>query len=106
MPQWWGLKGFTTLMDKMDVKPGGIWRFTQHDNDGNIFSFHGVFHSIEPIEWLVYTIEFEGMPGHVLLDSITFVEQNGKTKLTEQSVFKAVGDRDGMPASGMEKGSA
>ena len=25
--QWWGPRGFTTTTHKMEVKPGGVWRF-------------------------------------------------------------------------------
>ena len=28
--QWWGPKGFTTTTHKMEVKPGGVWRFVMH----------------------------------------------------------------------------
>lgn len=27
IPQWWGSKRLTTSVVKMDVRPGGIWRF-------------------------------------------------------------------------------
>jgi uncharacterized protein YndB with AHSA1/START domain len=40
-----------------------------------------------------------------LLDTATFDEVDGKTKLTQQSVFQSVADRDGMVQSGMEEGS-
>jgi uncharacterized protein YndB with AHSA1/START domain len=44
------------------------------------------------------------MPGHVLLGIVTFGDENGKTKVTEKSVFESVADRDGMIAAGMEDG--
>jgi len=106
IPQWWSPKIYTTVVDTMEVRPGGIWRFVQRDADGNPYAFHGVYHTVAPSEQLIYTFEFEGMPGHVMLDTITFEDQNGKTKLTEQAVFQSVGDRDGMLATGMEEGSA
>ena len=59
----------------------------------------------EPPE-LVYTFEFEGMPGHVLFETVTFEEHDGKTKLTDQSVFQSVEDRDGMLNMWMEEGMA
>jgi uncharacterized protein YndB with AHSA1/START domain len=33
-PQWWGPRGFTTTVDQMDVRPGGVWRFVMHGPDG------------------------------------------------------------------------
>ena len=35
IPQWWGSKILATTVVKMDVRPGGIWRFVQRDSDGN-----------------------------------------------------------------------
>ena len=106
IPKWWGPKRFTTTVDKMDLRPGGIWRFVQRDAGGNEYAFHGVYHEIVPPERLVYTFEFEGMPGHVLLETVTFEEHAAKTILTNRSVFQTVGDRDGMLKSGMEEGAA
>lgn len=106
IPQWWGPRNLTTTVDKMDVKPGGLWRFIHIDKDGNEFGFHGVYHSVLPPEQVVYTFEFEGMPGHVMLETVTFEEYEGKTKLIDHSVFQSVEARDGMLQSGMEEGAA
>lgn len=106
IPQWWGPRGYTTTVDKMDVRPGGVWRFVQRDQDGNEFAFNGVYREIVPPERLVYTFEFEGMRGHVMLETVTFEEHDGKTKLTDRALFDNVEDRDGMLKSGMERGAA
>ena len=106
IPQWWGPKNLTITVDKMDVRPGGIWRFVQRDANSNEYAFNGVYHEIVAPERLVYTFEFEGMPGHVLLETVTFEEHDGKMKLTDKSVFQTVEDRDGMLQSGMEEGAA
>ena len=89
---------------RMEVKPGGYWRFVQHNAQGEEFAFHGAFHSIEAPSRLVQTFEWEGMPGHVSLDTLTLEEKDGKTLLTSHSVFQSVADRDGMMATGMEEG--
>jgi uncharacterized protein YndB with AHSA1/START domain len=104
IPQWWGPKRFTTTIDKMDVKPGGLWRFVQRDTAGNEYAFHGVYHEILSPERLVDTFEFEGMPGHVSLETLTLEEIGGKTKVTGRSVFQTVEDRNDMLKSGMEEG--
>jgi uncharacterized protein YndB with AHSA1/START domain len=105
IPQWWGPKRFTTTVDKMDVRPGGVWRFVQRDTDGKEYAFNGVYREIAPPERLVYTFEFEGMPGHVILETVTFEEQNGKTKQVVTDLFQTIEDRDGMYKSGMEEGA-
>lgn len=106
IPQWWGPRGYTTTVDKMDVRPGGVWRFVQRGPDGNEYAFNGVYREIVPTERLAYTFEFEGMPGHVLLETVTFEEHDGKTKVTATALFDTVEDRDGMLKSGMEGGAA
>ena len=103
--KWWGQKNSTTIVDKMDAKQGGIWRYVQHESDGNEYAFHGVYHAVTAPELIVYTFEFEGMPGHVLLETITFEDINGKTRLTDSSVFQTVEARDGMLQAGMEVGA-
>jgi uncharacterized protein YndB with AHSA1/START domain len=105
IPQWWGPKRFTTAVEMMDVKPGGFWRFHQHDQDGNEYSFHGVYREIVPPEREVHTFEFEGMPGHVILETSLFEEFEGKTKLTVTDLFQTNEDRDGMFNTGMKEGA-
>jgi uncharacterized protein YndB with AHSA1/START domain len=95
IPQWWGSKRLTTTVVKMDVRPRGIWRFVQRDSDGNEYIFNGMYHEILLPRRLVYTFEFEGMPGHVIVETVTFEEEHsGKTKLTSESFFQTVEDRD------------
>jgi uncharacterized protein YndB with AHSA1/START domain len=105
VPNWWGPQYLTTLVDKMEVKPGGVWRYVQRDNEGNEYAFRGVYHEVAAPERLVYTFEFEGMRGHVMLETITFEEHAGKTTLVDKAVFQSVEDRDGMLSSGMEQGA-
>ena len=105
IPQWWGPRSLTTVVDKMDVKMGGVWRYVQRDADGNEYAFRGVYHQISAPERMVFTFEWEGMLGHILLETVTFEEVDGKTTITDSSVFQSVADRDGMLQSGMEEGS-
>lgn len=106
IPQWWGPNGLTTTVDKMEIQEGGLWRFVQRDANGNEFGFHGVYHTIVAPERTVSTFEFEGMPGHVILETVTLEEHQGRTILSNLSVFQSVEDRDGMIQSGMESGTA
>ncbi len=106
IPQWWGPKRYTTHVDKMEVKAGGLWRFVQRDQQGNEFAFHGVYHDVVSPERIVNTFEFEGMPGHVLLETALFEAlPDGKTRVIGSSVFQSVEDRDGMLKSGMAEGA-
>jgi uncharacterized protein YndB with AHSA1/START domain len=105
IPRWWGPRYLTTRIDKMDVKPGGAWRFVSRGPDGKEFGFHGVYREIVKPERLSWTFEFEGVPGHVSVDTVTFEELDGRTKVTVTSLFQTKADCDGMVASGMESGA-
>lgn len=105
--EWWGPRYLTTKVDKMDVRPGGEWRFIQRNAEGNEFAFHGVYHEVLAPERIIDTFEFEGLPetGHVALETMTLEElPGGRTRLTAQSVFQSVADRDGALQSGMQEG--
>jgi len=103
MVRWWAPGMFTIFVEKLEAWPGGSWRILNRDKGGNEYWFHGVYHEVSPAR-LVYTVEFEGMPGHVMLGIVTLEDVNGKTKVTEKSIFESVADRDGMIAAGMEDG--
>ena len=62
-----------------------------------------MYHEVSRPSRLVFTFEWEGMPGHVLLDIVTFEDVDGKTRVTEKSVFETVEDRDGMVQSMTEE---
>ncbi len=102
MAKWWAPRRFETVVEKLEARAGGSWRILNRDAGGEYW-FHGVFHEVSPSR-IVWTFEYEGMPGHVLLGIVTFEESDGKTKVTEKSVFESVADRDGMMATGMEEG--
>jgi len=104
LPQWWGPGRLTTVVEKMELKKGGVWRFVQRDVEGNLFSFNGVYHEVLPPQRIVDTFEFEGMPGHVSLETVTFEEVDGKTKVTTVMVFQSVEDRDASIEHGMKDG--
>jgi uncharacterized protein YndB with AHSA1/START domain len=104
--QWLGPRELTTTLEKFEPKNGGSWRYIQKDPEGNEFAFHGVNHEVLAPERIIGTFEFEGLPetGHVILETARFEELPGdRTKLTSQSVFQSVADRDGMLQSGMEE---
>ena len=74
--RWWGGNS-EVVVDKLEARPGGSWRYVSKAEDGTEDGFHGVF----------------------LTD-----QGDGTTKVTASSVFQTVEDRDGMIASGMESG--
>lgn len=106
VPQWWGLRTSTTIVDKLDLREGGVWRFVQMDPDGNEHAFNGVFKEVSAPERLAYTFEYEPLAGRISTDTIILEElPDGKTKITSRTTFDALEDLEGMLQSGMEDGA-
>ena len=104
IPEWWGPRGTTAIVDKMDVRPGGDWRFVVRDADGRETAFRGTYREIVEDERISQTFEWEGMPGYVSVETATFEDAGDRTKVTTTSIFHTPEERDGMIRSGMEKG--
>jgi len=105
VPEWWGPSALTTIVDSLDAKKGGIWRYVQRDPAGQEYAHNGVFHEVASPNQLVYTYELEGIPT-VGLITVTFEEAGaGRTKLTETSLYPSVEIRDGVLQSGMTEGA-
>jgi uncharacterized protein YndB with AHSA1/START domain len=104
IPEWWGPRRMTTTVDEMDVRPGGRWRFVAREPDGEEVGFKGVYREVTRPERLVQTFEWEGMPGHVIVETARFEDLGGRTKVSTTSLFHTTEERDGMLASGMEGG--
>jgi uncharacterized protein YndB with AHSA1/START domain len=102
--QWLGPRRFTMTIDRYDLRDGGSWRYVHADDAGNEFGFHGVFHGEPSLEGMVQTFEFEGAPGNVQMDTVTFDEHDGVTTVRTNSVFQSVEARDAMVGSGMAEG--
>lgn len=104
--KWVGPRDLKMTINKWDARDGGSYEFT-HKRDGQEFNFLGVYHEIVEPERIIGTFEFTGLPerGHVILGTTKFEKlPGGRSRLVHQSVFQSVEDRDGMIASGMERG--
>jgi len=104
--QWLGPRGYEMVLETFEPHSGGRYRYIHKDKDGSEYGFHGVFHEMSE-ELMIQTFEFEGLPepGHVVLDTMRMDELPGnRTRVTIQSVYQSIADRDGMVESGMERG--
>jgi len=106
LKHWWGPRRYELTVCDLDFRPGGAWRFVQRGAGGEEFAFRGEFREIVPPERIVWTFEFEGMPGHISVETLTLEDIGGKTRLTARAVYDSVEDRDAMLQSGMEEGAA
>ncbi|KAA1420670.1 hypothetical protein FE697_017150 [Mumia zhuanghuii] len=104
--KWLGPDIYKTEVPINEVRDGGRWRWTQRDDDGNTHGFRGVYHGDPSVEnGITRTFEYEGVPGHVSLETLRFTDLgNGTTRIDVTSAFASVEDRDGMVQSGMEGG--
>ena len=104
LPQWLGPRRLTMRIDRFELRDGGTWRYVHVDEDGTEFGFHGVFHGTPSPDGIVQTFEFEGAPGNVSLETLTFEERDGGTLVRQNAVYQSVEARDAMVESGMETG--
>jgi len=101
--QWWG-RGHMLDVERLEVERGGRWRYVEH-HDGGIDGFEGRFREVTPPDRIVQTFEWDGMPGHVSVETATFEDLgDGRTKLVIDDLFHTTEERDGMLSSGMQAG--
>jgi uncharacterized protein YndB with AHSA1/START domain len=105
LAQWWGPRRYEVKIDKFEPHAGGSWRMRNIGANGEEHAFRGVNHDVVPQERICMTFEYEGVPGHVSLETATFEAIGNKTRVVTHSVFQSVMDRDGMVASGMQEGA-
>lgn len=117
LKNWWGPRGWTLTVCNIDFRPGGIWHYCMKcmdPNQGDFYGFEswgkGVYHEIIEPEKIVYTDYFsdaegneaEGMPPSQI--TMTFVEQEGKTKIVSHSRFPSEEALKNVMEMGMEQG--
>ncbi len=101
--QWWG-RGNKLVIEKFELERGGHWRFVEHSPEG-VHGFEGRFREVTPPERVVQTFEWDGMPGHVIIETAVLEDLgDGRTRLVNTSLFHTTEERDGMLQSGMEGG--
>jgi uncharacterized protein YndB with AHSA1/START domain len=103
LAQWWG-RGNKLVIERFELKAGGHWRFVEHGPDG-AQGFEGRFREVTPKDRMVWTFEWDGMPGYPSVDTVLFEDLgDGRTKVISKALFFTTEERDGMVQSGMEQG--
>lgn len=111
--RWWGPNGFTNTVHEMDVRPGGIWRYTMHGPDGTDYRNLVIYKKVDPPALLVYLHgdEDEGSRRRMGLHdrivgedagpdseffhvTVTFEEAGGGTRLTMRMLLATAEQRD------------
>jgi uncharacterized protein YndB with AHSA1/START domain len=93
--RWWGPRGFTTTTYKMEVKPGGIWRYVMHGPDGRDYQNRIVYTEIVEPELIAYEHggDEETEPVHFRV-TVTLEAQGSQTKLTMRALFPSAEERN------------
>ena len=86
--QWWG-RGNKLVIERLEVEPGGRWRFVEHAAEG-VFGFEGEFREVDPPGRVVQTFAWDGMPGHLIVNTTTLESlEGGRTRLVTVSLFQS-----------------
>jgi uncharacterized protein YndB with AHSA1/START domain len=54
LKNWWGPKGFSATIHKIDLQAGGEWKLTLHGPDGKNYANRSIFKEIIPLEKIVF----------------------------------------------------
>lgn len=101
---WWG-RGNKLVVERLELRRGGHWRFVEHTPDGARQGFEGRHREVTPPRRIVQTFEWDGMPGHVVINETELEDLgDGRTRLVVVSLSSSREERDGMMQSGMEGG--
>jgi uncharacterized protein YndB with AHSA1/START domain len=90
---WFGPDGFTITTHAMDVRPGGVWRFTMHGPDGTDWPNVVTYEQVVAPERLVYLHGDDKEPD-MFHNTVTFDDEGGKTALTMRAVFKTAAAKE------------
>jgi uncharacterized protein YndB with AHSA1/START domain len=94
--KWWGPTGFTTTIEEMDVRVGGVWKHTMHGPDGVDYPNKSIFREVVQPERLVFKHGGArvGGKGANFTATWTFEELGDDTLLTIRMVFPSAADRN------------
>lgn len=102
--RWWGPDWHPMVACRIDLRPGGSWRYTSRGEDGQELSWYGVYREIEAPERLVTTEVFEPAPDAEALTITTLNEAGGVTTVRTLVQHQSRENRDGHVNAGMESG--
>ena len=113
--RWWGPKGYTAPVYKVDLRVGGKYLYCMRSPEGQDFWGTGVYREIVPLERIAYTDSFADAEGNLvppthygfgadfpseLLVIVTFEDYEGKTKLTLKHLGLPAGELSEQTAAG------
>jgi len=94
---WWGPRGFSTTIEKMDFRVGGEWKHIMRGPDGVNYPNHSVFTEIVTPERIVFEHggKREGGPGVSFVSTWSFEKLTAdKTRVSIRMIFPTAANRD------------
>ncbi|HEY1870989.1 MAG TPA: SRPBCC family protein [Chitinophagaceae bacterium] len=107
LEKWWGPKDFTNPVCDVDFAPGGNILIHMQAPDGTIYPMDGEFHEIVEPERIVFTsaaLDKNGNRLFEVLNTVTFEDEKGKTKLTLHAAVSHITDEGRPYLDGMNEG--
>ncbi len=109
LKQWLlGPDGWSMPVCEIDLRAGGKYRYVwRNDSNGREMGMGGIYREVVAPERIVVTEVFDEAwyPGEAV-DTITLVEQDGKTTLTQTILYNSRETRDAVMKSPMQYGMA
>ncbi|HEX7278196.1 MAG TPA: SRPBCC family protein [Solirubrobacterales bacterium] len=109
--RWWTARRGQARSMEIDLRVGGKWRYVMDADNGQEVAFHGEYKEIVPDQRIVSTEVYEGAPlppeeleASATLNTVTFDEEDGRTKMTMLIQCPSNEVREAIVASGMEAG--
>ena len=106
LEQWWGRPGVTTRVKTLDVRPGGVFLYSQTLLDNSVMWGKWVYREIVPPQRLVSVVSFCEESGKIIrapfasdwplemLAVATFTEHQGKTTISVEATAHGATDAE------------
>jgi uncharacterized protein YndB with AHSA1/START domain len=112
LAQWWGPKGYTNRVEKLDFRTGGSWLHVMIGPDGKELPTDNVILEVKEPERIVYRNApadpevFGDNPPPAFTKTVTFeVTDDGKTRLMLVCTFDTAEHRDAVTRRGFKLGT-
>ncbi|MEX2024909.1 MAG: SRPBCC family protein [Thermoleophilaceae bacterium] len=102
--RWWHAKRGRITSVEVDLRVGGRWRYAMVADGGMDVAFHGEYREIVPGERIVSTEVYEAVPDVEAVNTVTFEDVDGRTRVTILVEHPSRESRDMHVESGMEDG--
>jgi uncharacterized protein YndB with AHSA1/START domain len=102
LPHWMGPRDWTMAVCRIDLRPGGSYRFVWRHPDGAEMGMSGAYREVTPPERLVSTDSWDGWCE--TLTTLTLSEREGRTTITCTVVYPSKEIRDAALQTAMREG--